>query len=74
MEDGIFTTIIHSLHGAGERDMLDLARTMLRGMERIGGVKLFAVVNEAEVAAEYLNDYFRSSTTGLTAPHSQCFC
>jgi len=54
--------------------MLDLARTMLRGMERIGGVKLFAVVNEAEVAAEYLNDYFRSSTTGLTAPHSQCFC
>ncbi len=42
--------------------MLHLARTMLQGMERIK--RLFAVVDEAQVAAMYLSDYFRSFTTG----------
>ncbi|KIL64994.1 hypothetical protein M378DRAFT_105538 [Amanita muscaria Koide BX008] len=62
-DDDMFTTIITSLRGAEEKDMLRLAGTMLRGMARIRGL-LFAVVDEVQVAAEYLSDYFRSFTTG----------
>ncbi len=37
---------------------------MLQGMKRIKKKLLFAVVDEAQVAAVYLSDYFRSFTTG----------
>ncbi|KAM6495008.1 hypothetical protein JOM56_009631 [Amanita muscaria] len=62
-EDDMFTTIITSLRGAEEKDMLRLAGTMLRDMTSIKK-RLFVVVDEAQVAAEYLSDYFRSFTTG----------
>lgn len=62
-EDDMFTTIITSLRSAEEMDMLRLSGKMLQGMERIEG-RVFAVVDEAQVAAEYLSDYFRSFTTG----------
>ena len=61
-EVDMFTQIIQSLRGAVEKDTLHLARTMLRGMNRMQ--KLFVVVDEAQVAAEYLSDYFRSFTAG----------
>ena len=44
--------------------MLDLAGTMLQGMARLGRKQLFVVVDEAQVAAEYLCDYFRSISSG----------
>jgi hypothetical protein len=62
--DDMFTTIIISLRGAEETDMLHLASAMLQGMTRMKG-RLFAVVDEAQVAAEYLSNYFRSFTTGI---------
>jgi hypothetical protein len=66
-KDDLFTVVVNSLRSAGTTDMLHLARTMLREMEHIVGNeqrKFFAVVDEAQVAAVYLEDSFRSFTTG----------
>jgi hypothetical protein len=62
-KDDLFTVVVRSLRSADTTDMLKLARTMLRGMAHIVG-GLFAVVDEAQVAAVYLKDSFRSLTTG----------
>ncbi|KAM6498411.1 hypothetical protein JOM56_006359 [Amanita muscaria] len=67
----IFAAIVNRLRSADTVDMLNLASTMLlETAEKVGDqifsktTPLFAVVDEAQVAAVYLDDYFRSITTG----------
>ena len=66
----IFSHVVKSLRPAQTAPMLDLARSMLRELTDIVGdeifpsERLFSVVDEAQVAAEYLKDSFRSFTTG----------
>jgi len=67
--EDIFVTILGSLRAANKTDMMDFTKSMLRDMrERFGPSffpqkGLFAVVDEAQRAAEYLNEAFRSTTT-----------
>jgi len=67
----IFATIINSLHSATYAAMLNLAHFMLQEMMKIMRNKifpqklLFAVFNEAQVAAVYLKDSFVSSPPGI---------
>jgi hypothetical protein len=79
-DDDMFS-LVRSLRPADTNVMLDLARTMLEGLSGIAGVeifgsdRLFAVVDEAQVAAEYLEESFRSFTTGIDMrPVLHAFC
>jgi hypothetical protein len=69
--DDIFTVVLKSLRSADTEVMLNLAESILREITQIVGKEnfpngpLFAVVDEAQVAAEYLTESFRSFTTGL---------
>ena len=63
-KDDLFTVVVKSLRSAGAMDMLNLARTTLRDIFGDEQPDLFAVVDEAQVAAEYLKDSFRSISTG----------
>ena len=64
----IFTSVLGVLRGAHKTDMMDFTKAMLRDIRTFCGPDffprqgLFAVVDEAQVAAEYLNGAFRSST------------
>jgi hypothetical protein len=65
----IFTNVLGVLRGAHKTDMMDFTKAMLRDIREFCRPEffprqgLFAVVDEAQVAAEYLNGVFRSSTT-----------
>ena len=64
-KDDMFALLVRSLRPADTDVMLDLSRTMLGGLSNLARVdSLFAVVDEAQVAAEYLDKSFRSVTTG----------
>jgi len=69
--DDIFVTVLQSLRAADKTDMIDHTKSMLNEMTDIVGKdifpteRLFAVVDEAQVAAEYLNESFCSTTTGI---------
>jgi hypothetical protein len=65
-KDDLFSIIVNSLRAAGAADMLNLAGATLQEMAHIVGkeeLMLFAVIDEAQVAAVYLNDFFHSLTT-----------
>jgi len=70
-EDDIFTALVKSLRSAPYDAMFNLARSMLRDMAQtvrddIFPLQLlFAVIDEAQEAAVYLKDSFRSFTTGI---------
>lgn len=62
----MFALLIRSLRPADTDVMLDLSHTMLGGLSDLARVNcLFAVVDEAQVAAEYLDKSFRSLPQGL---------
>jgi hypothetical protein len=67
--EDIFVVVLGSLRAADKTDLMDFTKTMLRGMttrsEQIffPNQGLFAVIDEAQVAAEYLDGAFRSTTT-----------
>jgi hypothetical protein len=67
----IFAVVVKSLRSATCDAMLNLARSMLQDITQIVGDDifpqklLFAVIDEAQVAAVYLKDSFRSFTTGI---------
>ena len=70
----IFSIVLESLRCANSRDMADLIKSMLADMTKIIGESIFplnqqffAVIDEAQVAAEYMNESFRSLTTGIDA-------
>ena len=63
--EDIFTIIVNSLRSARADDMISLAHTMIQDMDMVVNERLFAVIDEAQVAAVYLNDSFRSFTTGI---------
>jgi len=69
----IFSIVLKSLRSADSRDMGDLIESMLADMTKIGesifplSQRFFAVIDEAQVAAEYMNESFRSLTTGIDA-------
>ena len=62
----IFVAVFKSLRAAYKTDLIDFTESMLKSMREIleRDVRLFVVVDEAQVAAEYLNESFRS-TTGI---------
>ena len=65
----IFTTVLDSLRAAFKADLIPHTDSMLNSLiDRLGSKffpgRLFAVVDEAQVAAEYLNESFRSVTSG----------
>jgi hypothetical protein len=69
--NGIFTIVLQSLRRGDSRDMGDLAESMLDEMTKIMGESIFpsnqqlhAVIDEAQVAGEYMSESFRSLTTG----------
>lgn len=71
----IFTTVLESLRCADSRDMSDLAKSMLDEMTKIMGESIFpsnqqlsVVIDDAQIAAEYMNESFRSQTTGTDGP------
>ena len=65
----IFVAVLESLRAANKTDIMDFAKTMLMdtntrlGQKILLAPELFAVVDEAQAAAEYLNGAFRSTTT-----------
>ena len=68
----IFAAVLQSLRAADSRDMADLSRSMVNDLTKIAGESIFpsnqqfcVVIDEAQVAAEYMNEYFRSMTTGI---------
>jgi len=67
--EDIFVVVLGSLRAADKTDMMDFTKTMLRSMRTRLGQEFFpnqgrfAVVDDAQVAAEYLNGAFRSTTT-----------
>jgi hypothetical protein len=64
-KDDMFTLLIRSLYLADTDVMLDLSHTMLGGLSHLARVhSLFVVVDEAQVAAEYLDKLFYFFTTG----------
>ena len=74
LRDDIFSIVLKSLRRADSRDMGDLIDSMLADMTEIIGESIlpltqrfFAVIDEAQVAAEYMNESFRSLTTGIDA-------
>ncbi|KAF8351495.1 hypothetical protein F5887DRAFT_211424 [Amanita rubescens] len=64
-DEDMFTIITNSLRRAREEDMLSLAHAMIRRMDMVVNERLFVVIDEVQVAAVYLNDSFRSFTTGV---------
>ncbi|KAF8241170.1 hypothetical protein L208DRAFT_1464244, partial [Tricholoma matsutake] len=65
MKDDMLALLIRSLRPADTDVMLDLSCTMLGGLSDLARVNcLFAMVDEAQVAAEYLDKSFCSLTTG----------
>jgi hypothetical protein len=75
--DDIFAVVLKSLRSADTEVMLSLADSMLYeitqivGKENLPNETLFVVVDEVQVAAEYLKKSFRSFTQGLI---SALFC
>jgi hypothetical protein len=74
LRDDIFSIVLKSLRRADSRDMGDIIDAMLTDMTKIMGEsifplsqRLFTVIDEAQVAAEYMNESFRSLTTGIDA-------
>ena len=63
--EDIFTAIVKSIRAASEEDMVLLAEFMIQEMDMVKNELFFAVIDEAQVAAEYLSDSFRSFTTGM---------
>jgi len=66
--DDIFVTVLGSLRAADKTDMMDFTRNMIKDMAKLFGTDffpvqgLFAVVDEAQVATEYMEGSFRSTT------------
>jgi len=61
----IFAAVLKSLRAAVKTDLLDFTESMLKDMEILEhDVLPFVVVDEAQVAAEYLNESFRA-TAGI---------
>ena len=65
----IFSIVLESLRCADSRDMSDLIISMLADMQSIFSLneQFFAVIDEAQVASEYMNESFRSLTIGIDA-------
>jgi len=67
--DDIFVVVLGSLRAADKTDMMDFTKNMLKEMKMHLGNDffpnkgLFAVVDEAQVATEYLNESFCSTAT-----------
>jgi hypothetical protein len=67
----IFTIVLNSLHSVYTEDMLNLSKSMLSEMMWMVGkdifpdVQLFAVIDKAQMAAQYMMESFCSTTTGL---------
>ncbi|KAF8223481.1 hypothetical protein L208DRAFT_1316565, partial [Tricholoma matsutake] len=57
----LFTFVLESLHDASTTDMNNIAGKEIFQQKQ----RFFAVVDEVQVAAESLTDYFHSRTTGL---------
>ena len=60
----IFATVLESLRAADSGDMRDLSKSMLDNMTKIIGESIsssnqyfFAVIDEVQVAAEYINKH-----------------
>ena len=67
----IFAAVLRSLRAADSGDMADLSRFMVNDLTKIAGESIFpsnqqfsVVIDEAQSAAEYMTEYFRSTTTG----------
>jgi len=67
----IFATVLASLRAADSMDMNDLCKSMLADMTKIMGeatfpsnLQFYAVIDDVQVAAEYMKDSFRPLTTG----------